>query len=142
MFRACLAHIVSVVGDIPGLEPRLHVVLEQGHSNAEDALRSYKSVQNQVTAARRALAGLTFDDKNCLPLAAADQFAYTAWGEKVGQKPLGIPKKPVKSARSYRLNMSWIDLNRDILNSLHEQAFGLTSDPLSSIFPSSKGPLS
>jgi hypothetical protein len=48
-------------------------------------LRSYKSVQNQVTAARRALAGLTFDDKNCLPLAAADQFAYTAWGEKVGQ---------------------------------------------------------
>ena len=34
--------------------------------------------------------GLTFANKNdCLPLAAADLFAYTAWAKRVGQKPIG-----------------------------------------------------
>ncbi|MGO9806398.1 MAG: hypothetical protein ACLPKH_06725 [Rhodomicrobium sp.] len=51
MFRACLAQIVDVVGHIPHpKEPRLHVVLEDGHNNAEDAVRNYKWVQERVTA--------------------------------------------------------------------------------------------
>jgi hypothetical protein len=89
MFRACLAQIVDVVGHIPqAKEPRLHVVLEDGHNNAEDAVRNYKWVQERVTQARRALAGLSLSNKkDCLPLAAADHFAYTAWGEKAGQTP-------------------------------------------------------
>jgi hypothetical protein len=127
MFRACLAHIVDVVGHIPQtIEPRLHVVLEDGHSNAEDAVRNYKWVQDRLPQARPALAGLSFSNKiGCLPLAAADHFAYTAWGVKAGQKPLGVPRKPPKSETSYRGNMVWIDLNRDSLDSLHEQAIKL-----------------
>jgi hypothetical protein len=123
MFRACLAQIVDTIGHIPQrTEPRLHVVLEDGHTNAEDARRNYEWVQNRLPD-HRALAGLTFSNKkDCLPLAAADQFAYTAWGEKVGQKPLGVARSPIKSEASYRGNMVWIDLNRHTLDSLHEQA--------------------
>jgi len=58
-------------------------------------------------------------------LAAADHFAYHAWSERVGKKPLGVAKRPTKSEASYRGNMAWIDLNRDTLDSLHEQALGI-----------------
>jgi len=116
--------MVDVVGNIPqATEPRLHVVVEGGHNNAEDVKRSYNWVRDRLPQARQALAGLTFSKKReCLPLAAADLFAYTAWGERTGQKPLGVAKKVIKSESSYRGNMFWIDLNRDSLNSLHEQA--------------------
>jgi hypothetical protein len=137
LFRACLAQIVDVVGHVPqAKEPRLHVVLEHGHNNANDAVRNYKWVQDRVTHARRALAGLTFSNKkDCLPLAAADLFAYTAWGEQVGQKLLGVAKKPVKSQASYRTNMVWIDINRDTLNGLHEQTIRIASGGPSSLPP-------
>ena len=139
MFRACLAHIVDVVGHLPlATEPRLHIVLEDGHKNSEDVVRSYKWVQDRLAPAGRALAGLTFSNKkNCLPLAAADVFAYTAWGERVGQKPLGVAKQQTKSDASYRGNMFWIDLNRDSLNSLHEQAIRIASVGSSSAPPAS-----
>lgn len=46
MFRACLAQIIDVVGHIPQTkEPQLRVVLEDGHSNAQDAVRNYKWVR-------------------------------------------------------------------------------------------------
>jgi len=129
MFRACLSQVVDVVGHIPSAkEPRLHVVLEDGHNNAEDAVRNYKWVKDRLSQAGRALTSLTFGNKkDCLPLAASDQFAYTAWGEKVGQKPLGVAKNPIKSEASYRRNMMWIDLNRDSLDSLHEQAIDVAN---------------
>jgi hypothetical protein len=129
MFRACLAHAVDVVGHIPqAKEPRLFVVLEDGHTNAEDAVRSYRWVQDRATMAQSALAGLAFSNKkDCLPIAAADNFAYTAWGEKEGKKPLGMAKKASKSETSYRGNMFWIDLNRDSLDGLHEQAIRITA---------------
>lgn len=135
MFRACVAQTIDVIGHIPQAdEPQLHVVLEDGHINAEDAVRSYKWVQDSLPQARRALAGLTFSNKtDCRPLAAADNFAYKAWGEKAGQKPLGVAKKIIKSESSYRGNMFWIDLNRDSLDSLHEQALGLANDPFASV---------
>lgn len=137
MFRACLAQTIDVVGHIPQTtEPRLHVVVEAGHKNSEDARRNYEWVQDRIIQARRALAGLTFSNKqDCLPLAAADLFAYTAWGEKVGQKPLGIAKKPNKSEASYRANMFWIDINRDTLNGLHEQAIRIAGGGPSSLPP-------
>jgi len=128
MFRACLAHVVDVVGHIPqAFEPRLHVVLEDGHNNAEDARRSYQWVKDRLPRAQRALAGLTFSDKNDLPIAAADNFAYNTWGDVVGQKPIGIAKNPTKSDKSYRNNAVWIDLNRNSLDSLHEQAIMIAS---------------
>jgi hypothetical protein len=102
-------------------------LLEDGHENAEDAVRIYKWAQNRIDQSR-ALAGLTFSNKKiCLPLAAADLFAYTAWGKEVGQKPIGIAKKRVKSEASYRGNAFRILLNRDSLNSLHEQAIMLAN---------------
>jgi hypothetical protein len=128
MFRACLAQVVDTIGHIQQLrEPRLHVVLEDGHRNAEDAVRNYNWVRDRLPN-HRALAGLTFGNKReCLPLAAADNFAYAAWGDKSGQKPIGILKRPSKSEPSYRGNAFWIDLNRDSLNSLHEQAIQMAS---------------
>jgi hypothetical protein len=105
LFRGCLSQIIDTVGHIPlGNEPRLRIVLEDGHNNAADAVRIYEWAQNRIDQSR-ALAGLTFDNKKtCLPLAAADLFAYTAWGQEVGQKPMGIAKKPTKSEASYRGN--------------------------------------
>jgi hypothetical protein len=128
MFRACLAHVVDTIGHIPQhKEPRLHVVLEDGHTNAEDAVRNYVWIRDRLPN-HRALAGLTFSNKrDCLPLAAADNFAYAAWGDKAGQKPIGILKRPSKTEASHRGNAAWIDLNRDSLDSLHEQAIQIAS---------------
>jgi Protein of unknown function (DUF3800) len=129
LFRGCLSQIIDTVGHIPQTrEPRLRIVLESGHANAEDAARIYKWAQGRLDQSR-ALAGLTFaDKKNCLPLAAADLFAYTAWGQRVGQKPIGAAKKRIKSEASYRGNLCWVELNRDSLNSLHEQAIMFAHD--------------
>jgi len=123
LFRGCLSQIIDTIGHIPQTrEPRLHIVLEDGHKNAEDAVRIYNWAQGRLGQSR-ALAGPTFANKtNCLPLAAADLFAYTAWGAEVGQKSIGTPKKPTKSQASYRGNMFHVRLNRDSLDSLHEQA--------------------
>src|SRR5262249_11443056 len=133
----CIAHMVDVVGHIPQtIEPRLHVVLEDGHNNKNDAVRSYEMVRERLADAKRVMAGLTFGQKdNCLPLAAADLFAYVAWGEKVGQKPIGVPRKPIKSEASYRNNMFWIDLNRESLDSLHKQAIRIASGGPASLPP-------
>lgn len=133
MVRACLSHVIDIVGHIPqDIEPRLHIVLEDGHNNAEDAVRSYKWVQDRL-GPRRALSGLAFANKDCLPLAAADMFAYTSLGDKLGQKPIGTPKKSPKSESSYRGNMYWIDLNRDSLDGLYQQAIDLINGRLSQV---------
>jgi hypothetical protein len=72
---------------------------------------------------------LTFGDKKtCLPLAAADLFAYSARGMETGQKPIGIAKKLIKSQASYRGNMFRIMLTRDNLHDLHEQAIQSAAD--------------
>lgn len=129
LFRACLSHIIDTIGHIPSVkEPRLHVVLEDGHNNADDAVRIYNFAQGRIGQSR-ALGGLTFGNKkDCLPLAAADLFAYTAWGAELGQKPIGVLKKPPKSEASYRGNYFRCLLNRDSLDSLHEQAIDLARD--------------
>jgi hypothetical protein len=123
LFRACLSQIIDTVAQISQLhEPRLHIVLESGHANAEDAVRIYNWAQGRISQSQ-ALAGLTFSEKKgCLPLAAADLFAYTSWNKMTGQKPLGIAKKPIKSGSSYRGNMYRVEITRDSLDSLHEQA--------------------
>jgi hypothetical protein len=125
MFRGCMAHVVDVIGEIPiAHEPRLNIVLEDGHRNAADVSRIYKSVQDRLgPSASRLLSGLTFAAKGaCLPLAAADLLAYSAFGQEVGQKPIGMLRAPSKSEASYRGNLFRVDLNRDSLDSLHEQA--------------------
>ena len=101
LFRGCLSQIIDYVGHIPlANEPRLHIVLEDGHKNAEDTVRIYNWAKDRLLQSR-ALAGLTFKNKkSCLPLAAADLFAYSAWGQEVGQKPIGVPKKRSKSEAS------------------------------------------
>jgi hypothetical protein len=102
--------------------------LEDGHNNADDAVRIYNFAHGRIGQSR-ALGGLTFGNKkDCIPLAAADLFAYTAWGAELGQKPIGVPKKPPKSEASYRGNYFRCLLNRDSLDSLHEQAIDLARD--------------
>jgi hypothetical protein len=134
LFRACLSHVIDSVGKIPNTrEPRLHVVLEDGHVNKEDARRVYDWAKGRLGQSR-ALADMTFSNKkNCLPLAAADMFAYTAWGAEVGQKPIGTARKPTKSEASYRGNYFKIMLNRDTLDSLHEQAIVFAQEKGSSL---------
>jgi Protein of unknown function (DUF3800) len=100
LFRACLSHMIDYVGHIPlWKEPRLHIVLEDGHNNANDAVRMYDWAKDRLGQAQ-ALTSLTFDNKKtCLPLAASDLFAYSAWGAQVGQKPIGAPKIPLRARR-------------------------------------------
>lgn len=139
MFRACLAHVIQTVGHIPQtIEPRLHVVLENGHNNAEDVRRSYNWVRERAKtpSSKRVLAGLAFANKDdCLPLAAADVFAYSAWGHRMGHKPIGIAKKPNKSDASYRGNTFWVDLDRASLNALHGQAIRIAAGSPASARP-------
>jgi len=129
LFRACLSQIIDSMVGMPLMnEPRLHIVLESGHTNANDAVRVYEWAKGRLGQSR-ALAGLTFGSKkDSLPLAAADLFAYTAWGDETGQKPIGTPRKPPKSEASYRGNKFQVVLNRDSLKSLHEQAIVFASD--------------
>jgi hypothetical protein len=126
LFRACLSQTIDSALSVErwrdGKEPGLQVVLEDGHKNSEDAVRVYNWAKGRLGQSG-ALSGLTFDNKKTsLPLAAADLFAYSAWGQEVGQRPIGVPKNPTKSEASYRGNMFRIILNRDSLDSLHEQA--------------------
>jgi hypothetical protein len=108
--------MIDTVGKMPlGHKSRLRVVLESGHKNAGDVMRVYNWAQSRQTSPT--LASLTFGDKKtCLPLAAADLFAYSARGLETGQKPIGTAKKPIKSQTSYRGNMFKIMLTRDKLD--------------------------
>jgi hypothetical protein len=132
-FRACFACVVDAAITVNrwahGPEPRLHVVLESGHRNAADAVRVYDYVKGKFEETSKALSGLFFEKKaNCLPLAAADLFAYSAYGQEVGQKPIGVPKSQPKSEASYAGNMYRVPLIRDTLDSLHEQAIMLAHE--------------
>jgi hypothetical protein len=126
MFRACLASTIDKVALMPSpREPKLHIVLEDGHKNANDALRIYSWAQSRLFHAR-SLAGLTFASKgDCLPVAAADLLAYSAWGNETGQKIIGKSKKPLKSSQSVK--PYWrIDIDREQIDRLHDQAIEMS----------------
>jgi hypothetical protein len=129
LFRACLSQTIDTIAGVPSTtEPRLRVVLEDGHKNRDDAARIYSWAEGRI-GQHRALSGLTFADKvGCLPLAAADLFAYSAWGAEVGQKPIGRPKTPGKSDTSYRNNLFRVVLTRDSLDSLNGQAIAFAQE--------------
>jgi hypothetical protein len=97
---------------------------ELGHVNAGDAVRLYNSFKNGVPEnRRRALSGLTFESKaNCLPLAAADMFAYVTYQKEMEAKLWGTLKKPSKAAASYRGNLYRVDINQEILTSLYDKS--------------------
>jgi hypothetical protein len=68
----------------------------------------------------RALNGLSFADKqSCLPLAAADLFAYSVYGEETNAKPIGIPKGPLKTDKGYRQNLHRIEITDEDLDALY-----------------------
>ena len=114
-------------------EPRLNIVVESGHPNAPDLVRLYNGVKEKFGGpTNKALAGLTFELKAaCLPLGAADLFAYSAYGQEVGQKPIGQAKGPLKSEKSYSGNLHRVPLIRTVLDSLFEQALAIPSAPAS-----------
>src|SRR3990167_1536726 len=102
--RACISAVLNSALEIPrwsasSSEPRLNIVLESGHRNAPDALRVYNFFRERVgLRGQRALAGLTFAKKeDCLPLGAADLFAYSLFNLETSGKPIGASKKPIKS---------------------------------------------
>jgi hypothetical protein len=102
LFRACMADAIDGVLSIDRLknqsEPRLHVVLESGGPNPGDVTRLYNSLKKRFGGAlNRSLAGLTFEAKaDCLPLAAADLFAYSVHAQETGAKPIGVARKPLR----------------------------------------------
>jgi hypothetical protein len=126
LFRSSLAAITDAVIRVPRWaerdEPKLNIVLESGHNNAPDAIRLYNSAK-KVFGESKALSGLTFANKaNCLPLAAADLFAYSVFGKETQAKPLGRAKRVSKSDLSYKGNMFHIAIGRETLDLLHEQS--------------------
>lgn len=126
LFRACASFMIESVIATPqwknGSEPTLNIIVEQGHKNAPDLTRFYEETKKRI-GPHNAMGGLSFGDKaNCLPLAAADLLAYTAWGQEVGQKPMGQFKGDMKAQASYRKNFYRLPLDKDTLDLLHDQA--------------------
>jgi len=139
LFRACMADAIDGILSIDRLrnrsEPRLNVVLESGGPNPGDVTRLYNFFKKRLGGVtNRSLAGLTFEDKaDCLPLAAADLFAYSVHAQETGAKPIGLPRKPLKSDKSYAGHLHRIPLTQDVLLSLHEQALGIASGAFPSV---------
>jgi hypothetical protein len=135
LFRASIGSVLRHATDIPewtarGSEPKLNIVLESGHPNGPDAVRIYDKIRRRFgERSMKALAGLTFASKdNCLPLAAADLFAYSAYGHEVGTKPLGVAKRPLKADASYPRNMYRVVVERPELIAMHGQALAEITD--------------
>jgi hypothetical protein len=136
LFRASLSSVVDSALAVErwafGREPKLNVILESGHRNAPDAVRLYEFFCNRYRGQSKALSGLAFETKQqSLPLAAADLFAYSAYGKEVGAKPIGVPKKPIKSDASYKGNLYRIVLERETLDALHQQAIMFAAESVS-----------
>lgn len=139
LFRACMADAIDGILTIDRLkhqsEPRLNVVLESGGPNPGDVTRLYNSFKVRFGAdSNKILSGLTFEDKgDCLPLAAADLFAYSVHAAETGAKPIGTPRKPLKSEKSYPGHLHRIPLIPDTLLSLYEQALEIASGRFPSV---------
>ena len=132
LFRASLASATEAAIAVPRWaynEPRLRVVLESGHRNESDALRLYEFFKEKFGDQAKPLAGLNFATKQaCLPLAAADLFAYSAYREEVGRKPIGIPRRATESDASYKGNAYRIVIDRETLEALHQQEIIIASE--------------
>jgi hypothetical protein len=111
------------------IEPKLNIVVESGHPNGPDLVRLYNGIKSRFGGiSNRAMAGLTFEAKaDCLPLGAADLFAYSVYAVETGQKPIGQPKKPLKADKSFPGNLHRVPLIRSVLDSLYEQALMIPS---------------
>jgi hypothetical protein len=127
LFRASLASAIKSPWLVnrwrEGEEPKLNIVLESGHPNAGDAVRLYDFFKQGGSDRRRVLSGLTFESKaDCLPLAAADMFAYVTYQKEVGAKLWGVLKKPSKAAASYPGNLYRVDINQQALTLLYNKS--------------------
>jgi Protein of unknown function (DUF3800) len=126
LFRAIFASMVSGCGNVPVWREsgKLHMVLESGHRNSADALRLYDLCHSKVSSrAQQALAGVAFKTKTeCLPLAAADYFAYAVYLIETGGKGLGVAKRPMKVSSTYRGNSYRTAVDRESLEALYRQS--------------------
>jgi hypothetical protein len=102
-----------------GDEPELRVVLEDGHRNAGDVRRFYESAMRKLGRPSRALAGLSFANKDCLPIAVADLIACAALMQETGGKPIGSAKHPSKALISYPGNLWRVSIEPEQLLDLH-----------------------
>jgi hypothetical protein len=128
LFRACMGFTVDSVPRTPrwaiGEEPQLGVVLEDGHKNAGDVQRFYETMIRQFDGLPRALAGLSFANKDCLPIAAADLIAGAALTWETGGKPIGFAKHPTKADVSHPGNLWRVSIEPEQLLDLYHQAVG------------------
>jgi len=129
LFRACMGITVESVLGTPRWaydedEPQLRVVLEDGHNHAKDLRRFYEATIRQFDGLSRALAGLSFANKDCLPIAAADLIAGAALTRETGRKPIGFAKHPTKAEISYRGNLWRVSVEPEQLLGLYHQAVG------------------
>jgi hypothetical protein len=126
LFRACMGFTLESVPGTPrwafGAEPQLRVVLEDGHKNAGDVQRFYEATERQFYNLPRPLAGLSFANKDCLPIAAADLIAGSALTAVTGGKIIGAARHPTKANVSYRGNLWRVDVEREQLLDLYDQA--------------------
>lgn len=135
LFRATIACMIEGIGAPLDWKQRvsgLHLVLESGHPNAGDALRLFEFARKNLSPrARSALAGLTFESKDdCLPLAAADLLAYSAYQIETDGKRIGTPKGPMKSRASYRGNCFRHVIKPAALEALYLQSLTLRDKKL------------
>jgi hypothetical protein len=70
----------------------------------------------------RALSGLSFANKDCLPIAAANLIAGAALIRETGGKPVGFAKRPTKADISYPGNLWRVSIEAEQLLGLYHQA--------------------
>lgn len=129
-FRVCLSFAAEVAlgkwaSDNWATHKRktVNLVLEQGHKNAGDAVRLYNFLkENLLDEYKYFLGSISFASKrDCLPLAAADLLAFSAYRIELGpsqKKKKFTIKGPLRSEVSYKKNVYRIDISKRALAEL------------------------
>lgn len=127
LFRATFAGFIRLIGQNRNWAKhgKIHVVLESGHRNAQDAVRLYNLLYEKMSPrAQQSLGGISFKTKaDCLPLAAADHLAYAAYLGWTGGKAIGEWKNGAPKMRSnYRKNCFNTMVDANALEALYRQS--------------------
>lgn len=129
LFRGCVAATMDAAEKQTEGEYELNLVLEHGARNANDAQRIYDEIRRRI-GNPTALNSLLFEKKGRanLRLMAADMLAYSAYRQETGARFIGAARKATKSDKSYRGNLSRVQLGRATLKDLYDLTLEVATD--------------
>ena len=119
-------HIINVISDIENAyQPALRVTIETGHKNAPDAGPIYYRWVADPTGTKPGIIWASFCRQEKLP---SNRGGGPSCLQRVGSGSWTKANRNTQDAQQIRCvlqtNIARVDLNRDSLKSLHEQATG------------------